>query len=544
MPPKRTTRSSLLALLVGALAGLASAQPPTGLQPVWTLAQFHSRIDRNPAWTTTAASESDAPPAGLGASPSSYSFGPFEERKYGFGTIRAIVQTVPLTEQERLYPADGRTKLRIYLEVRSAGGSRWSALFPTQPSGEGLFLSYTKVDVEPATADRGLPILAISVETESDQTLYVPERSVLMVDLRAGQPKLLGEISGDYGYGRGSCNALDYAYEPFRTVGCRWDPNQADFVCEVTKFRRLTWTSRTVVSLEWLTLHAVVPGPKPADVAPEDLTGLAQRTLNTDSTCGTATVLRGSGSVTCLAKWRGPAIGDHLALFGAQARGVSFTPRLFLASTGPDSALETSEIEVYTLGRSFDLDKLETDPSVWWPDFDASGTPAGPSPSFVVEPLAGTATGLRVLRLVVTEGRARGLFLVAIDSRIKPVKTEAIRLATDSTEDWHCGRVLHPASLFPAGIVPDPFSLRADVEPAHSGFFPSAGAFNVLDDAAGGPGVDRLATLTWDPREGFVLELREVPAAPRTTVRLPQIQPDGTVSAHEVNVRYPPGPHQ
>jgi len=194
---------------------MAPAQLKPGPHPVWTLGEFHSHLNRKPNWRIAAV------PAGemglLDGIPttSRLSFGPFDEAKYGFNTIVTAVRKLPLPEAERLYPADGRTTLTVFFDVRGVAGSRSYSLSPAHLNGEQSAHSYEEVKILPATGEDGLPILAISVEIGPDEMFSVSERSVVFVDLRSGQAALFGGIYGDYGYGHGQGSAMSYPYIPF-----------------------------------------------------------------------------------------------------------------------------------------------------------------------------------------------------------------------------------------------------------------------------------------------------------------------------------------
>jgi hypothetical protein len=372
---------------------------------------------------------------------------------------------------------------------------------PTEP--EGAFL---------LTPDPGLPVFAVRYHrTEAGANSGVELTRHLLIDWRKEPPRVTAVLDVVDGWSGGGCGAPDAGYDTSMERGCRWDPWRLDFLCAGTIHRADTrWGERRGSRFFYLDSEERVPAPHVPRYP--DLGSFASlmvpgdqeiRTLDGHGDTAAVQVV-GFGksrgvllAAPSLSRWFGVRL--HAALI--DERGIAsvheIVPREHL---GPPAIARPQR---HTADDVSSRDEGATFPTR---EALAAFTPDGMVPHLESRELT-SSKSLHVLELRVTEGEARGLYLVGLELVNDRLVADALLVATDALTYSDCNTWTAPASAVSMAVVSTPtFATTLDVEPA-----------NVEDEEGnlqrpeGGVSCGAMATVHWEHGAGFAVEWQRRP---------------------------------
>ncbi len=425
--------------------------------------------------------------------------------------------------------------LRLVVRTRAADGTvRWWRLVGDSGHLQIAFKTPAFPDdaerLAPATPDPRRPIVDVqysSVELHASSSSDT--RHHLLLDFRAAAPRVIGFFDETHGGGcGGACMVYSCIFGVGEEVGCRWDAEHDGFFCAHTYRRRDTaWMERRATSY----FHFGTRKPEPPAPAASPVAGGLDPRVDRASTPseGSTQLVDGFGVVSAITM---AAVGKRaVVLVGAPSLSWHFGARLYAALTEYPRRERLTEIgsrldiraQPFTEGgpsvdRLEDHDHLEV----------AAHTPDAPPPRFVATELARIGS-VTILRVLVTEGGAKGVYLVGLELIGDRLVTDAMLVATNGESHLHCNTWRVPASAVGMSVVADPFAVTLDVEPAG---VRNDGPGNVDDDTPARSCRVR-ATVNWEPGQGFRYEAREERCGPAPARRV-AIDDAGAISvAHD-----------
>ena len=482
----------------------------------------------------------------------------FDTRRFAVAAIDAYFdrEQLPRSPDDDEDDDSGRSRatLRLVLRTRSARGViRWWRLagdsvhltidaIPTGPGAPSSAASDVPEDerLRPATSDPRRPIVYVRY---SSSELFVNSSSEvlhhLLLDFRKAVPRVIGFFDHDFGGGcGGACGAYSCIFNVRQEVGCRWDAEHDGFLCARTFRRRDTaWAQRRATSyFHFGGMAGAVTQPSSAYAD-----GLDPRVAAaTVPMAGDTKVVAGYGTVSAIAS--GGRGHTGVVLIGAPSMSWHFGARFFAGSVppvGPRGPLAEIGSRLDVRADVFKTDgttgeRLEGYSFEETKRFDRL-TPDGPPPGFKVMQVAKDET-LTVLRVLVTEGTARGVYLIGLESAGDRLVADAMLVATDGESHLDCNAWRVPATAVGMTVASKPFAVTLDVEPARERW--------EMEHEAGelrGPATNpcrRRDTVGWEAGQGFRYVSREQhcgSAEPRRVV----IDDDGNIAAAPVRPRPP-----
>jgi hypothetical protein len=334
----------------------------------------------------------------------------------------------------------------------------------------------------------------------------------LLVDLRTGEPRVLGlfdEIGHDCG---GVCTHTLCIYAAGEQVGCRWDSAANDFICASTLHRTDTaWFERRGTQRFRFSDGASLPRqgqPPAADVDP----AVPEAAIATK--VGEVTAVDGFGPVTVVSDV--PAGARTIRLFAAPALTWRFGARFFAATIqqsrrGPISEIGSgvAAVDGSPVQKSFEDDQDAKRPKVFTPD--------GQPPRFAATIVTRLAD-VTILRVRVSEGDGRGVYLVGLQEVGGTLVSDAVLVATDGRSHRECARWMAPATAVGMTIRTKPFRAVLDVEPERT--VDEHGLDTVDDEQPAADPCVVSVTLAWASGRGFAIEERKQTCGPRPARRV------------------------
>jgi hypothetical protein len=459
--------------------------------------------------------------------------------RLGDASVRFVALRSTSPAEEDYSPWDRLETLTLYARVTGAEGETWWRLDRAGESFPGPLEDARNIQVDFATPDAALPVFHLSSSHIEPGLNPLAWDQHTVLDFRVLPPRALSSLT---------CNFYRRSPASRSRVGSDWDVERMTFECRVTKVLPLSWVTREFSSSfpigpDWARDPAT--GPHSWSQALEEL---ARHVAVGRRKIGRWNSIPGFGPATPLARLNGNRTSEKLVLFAAPGIGSSFNARFLLVHLRSGDQATVQELHLYQIGESGFLEPL--DPLEELGDCEPL-EPTGTLPEFTIHHIKDTPVHLRVFRIAVSEGRAQGVFLVAVDTQDDQVFGEGVLLATDAVSEGVDGSDWHPGVLVPTETNSDPFRLTGLVQAPLSGrFVASSGRLEFQPDSDPVlPSESLRAILTWQnapirgcvgepwiPSAGFVLVHEEVSGSPpRQGVLLVQrIALDGAVVAREI----------
>ena len=435
-----------------------------------------------------------------------HTVGPFDQTQFGFRFVDVYFDRTLPSEQERGIHSSNAT-LQLVLATRRTGRStRW---WRVDSSAE------PDIDDEPgehelvrlATANRSLPIIDIEYRSHAcGASSCVETDRHLLVDFRARVPRLIALLD-EVGYsGGGMCGAYNGIYGTGVEIGCRWDAARADFRCAETFHRYDTgWGERRG------TRFFLLESGQRLSTAPAGrsmtLRQFAERTLLAPSKATRVATLDRYGPTTVVETFRfgpatvvvlaSPSLGDRLGVT-LHAAVVQRGRETILREIIPRSRLEEGKPANADIARRAQPTLQEVAPL-------AQYTPDGPRPTFRSRLLVDT-TNLKILQLIVSEGSARGVYLLGLGLSREQFTADAFLVAADGRIHNGCNTWMVPSTAVGIEVQTQPFAAILDIEPRNVVEFDEQTDEWKFQPRSHPEPCRSTATATWRTDRGFELE--------------------------------------
>jgi hypothetical protein len=477
-----------------------------------------------------------------------HTVGPFNQARFGFSTIDVYFdRTLPPEEEREGLSANGTLRLVVAARTPHRAPRLWLLEPIAKANGsEDVRVEPLSIDDQPdeqelvrlATADRSLPILDIQYGSHAfGANSGVELERHLLVDFRTRPPKVIALLDNVDGSGGGACTAYDAIYDTRREVGCRWDRTRGDFRCAETLHRYDTdWGERRGTRFFFLDSGQPLPSPGTAGVpSVRTLKVLAESALTSPQMTrgasvdplGPSTVIEtlGFGSATVVLVGS-PMLSESLGeRFGARLHAAVIQPGrdTFLKEIVPRTTFEQGLPENADVAPWLGADARSAEPS---PRF----TPDGLVPSFrshrVLE-----KDRLKILQLTVSEGAARGVYLVGLDFSGPRLVADALLVATDAPTYNECNTWVLPATAVAMEVRTEPFSALLDVEPSNVERLREGDLRWEIQPRSQPPACRTKAEVTWRADIGFQLEWQAPPCVASEDPRRVLIDDQGRLTS-------------
>src|SRR5712692_3323692 len=355
-----------------------------------------------------------------------WSFGPFDESRFGFHSIALILERIPLDCQSDF--SDKHAVTHVVIAVQRAGGADYWALSEPYPQKDGdpcerdtnTTWSLTDVARESPTAGMATPDVTIPIFQVSYTATWSGRTSVgtahrLIIDARTAQPLLAARLSSvevD-----GFCQ-----FSPERPdATCTWDGQRHDFLC--------TESFRDAQRYVWMMSGDRLP--RLPDSPPPRLAGFIDVLVSSPTAVGTWAEPADVGAVRLVAEIPSKERGRRIFLFGASDRlGAPFV----LAVREKDRTrvlpvkIDHADLsEPRTFSRTFSPVSNDA-PPIPLAEYRLTGEP----PTFKSQQLTQDRLGTRLLRVVteVQDSGVRNAFHIAIQEVSDTVVAHAIHFAS------------------------------------------------------------------------------------------------------------------
>jgi hypothetical protein len=465
--------------------------------------------------------------ARLDAAPRS-SLDGFDTRRYPLAAIDAYFDRVLADDEIRDdEPSDFTAgTLRLVIRTRAADGTvRWWRL-----AGDSRHLTIAfKTPADPdsaerlaaATSDPGRPVVDVQYSSiELHASSASDTRHHLLLDFRSATPRVIGFFDETGGGCGGACSVYGCIFGVGEEIGCRWDAEHDGFFCAHTYRRRDTaWMERRATSYFHFGTSAPDPPAHPA-AARGGLDPRVDRALTPSE--GSAKIVDGFGIVTSLAL---AGVGTRaVVLVGAPSMSWHFGARFFAALTdhpwrGPLIEIGTRldvRVQPFAHGGNV-VERLEDHD--YLKEHMAAFTPDGAPPRFVATELARNGS-VTILRVLVTEGGGKGVYLVGLELIGDRLVTDAMLVATNGESHLECNIWRVPATAVGMSVAPDPFAVTLDVEPADIRTEGPSEAEDDLRLLRPARSCRVRATVAWEPGQGFRYAAREERCEPAAARRV------------------------
>jgi hypothetical protein len=455
-----------------------------------------------------------------------WSFGPFDEGRFGFRSVTVTVERVHLGDKlSAVNCLDDRFGLaRLIVELERPGGREaWTVSELSDrvmdcdtgsASWSVMYLEGPTTAVTRATPEPSLPIFRVAYDGwySSDRT-HVDTTQQLVVDVRTLPPTIAARLE-DVAIDGYCISAPEQS-----AASCKWDGQRQDFLCSEM--------FRSAVRYSWMMSGEPTQGPglKP----PHDLAAFVTELVSARNAVGRWAEPADVGAVRLIAELPGRTPGRRLFVFGAD--DDLDTPFVLAVRDGSS----TQVVPVTVLNAAPPAGRFADEPSGPFPGYRIYREP----PGFTVRKLIWNPGGPQLLRVVADDG-LRSLYHLAVEDGLKGTVAQAIHLA-DSDDN--------APEAFEELLADE----RLDACDYHSGGFASPGRISVgpvriaydiePDFVLGRIGLERLfyedqcvasATATWRPGEGFTID-RTPGACSKERFRAAYIRSDGSV---EVRTRW------
>jgi hypothetical protein len=450
-----------------------------------------------------------------------------DEARYGFSAVSAYFERRRDPAEEPSWLTSSST-LRLWLATHRADGrTRWWRLDSTEgpdvlarefdplwisdaPDTEDAFPGErpSEKDGIDFVASEREPVIVVRYFAKMSGANSGSQRHRhLLVDLRTGEPRALGlfdEIGHDCG---GVCTHTLCLYAAGEQVGCRWDSAANDFICASTFHRTDTaWFERR--GTRRFRFSDGTPLPRQSQQPAADVDpAIPEAAVSTK--VGEASAVAGLGPVSVIADV--PAGGRTIRLLAAPALTWRFGVRFFAATIQQSRRGAISEIgsrvaavDGSPVKKSFEDTQDDERPNGFTPD--------GQPPTFVAG-IVERSADLTILRVRVSEGDGRGVYLVGLQEVGGALVSDAVLIATDGRSHRECARWMAPATAVGMTVRTRPFQAVLDVECERT--VDEHGLDTVDDEQPAADPCSASVTLAWASGQGFAIEGREKTCRPR-----------------------------
>ena len=438
------------------------------------------------------------------ASQRHWSFGPYDEARFGFRTA-----TITLEETVDQCDLDGYS-IRIFVERESARGSeRWVLSEGCDKDDYGWSASsLDEATVVAATSDPRLPLLSVAFRSHVTGRSSVDNAQNLVLDLRPASPVLIAQLSAiDVD---GVCLVPRYHSD----TSCTWDDRRQDFLCTETYDKESHVTLRRH---SWMSTGERV-SRLPDASGPPTLDEFVDALLSDRRGVGKWAEPADVGAVRFIAELPSRRSNRRIYLFGSFSE---FGPPFWIAVRDGERTQVTS-VKTFFAGGLALREAAFTDSGLPLESYRRTGEP----PTFRLRALAGTVDGPRLFS-VVQERDTRRVYHLAIDEHGDAVVANAIEIATSGGADIFdgfgaCGDSFD-AFARPTRIRTAPLRIDYDIEPV----------FEVSRETdfqlqRNGDTCIVASRATWQPGAGFAIA-PTTRACPTDRFRTVFVRPDGSL---------------
>lgn len=465
-----------------------------------------------------------SPPTGLALPDPTFArtFGPFDEREYGFEFIDWLAVQDSRQPEAGSQHKESKHVVRYHVCLRSESARTWWAL--SAPQGkESLPLDWQAgLNGLATVAGESKPLFLL--EFIYNSSLAWTWHESILFDFRSGKPEIVAHLRCGDSEVFGACSATDPSQHDRDEFRCRYSAPDNDFLCVVTTSRPTTWTTRTAESCFWLLTGADVICPRGSGENIASFDSIALQLRERMIRPGDNVLVPEAGPVVVVASLKGRHRSSTYHLLGSPGVGEGFEPRLWLVVDHAHAAPSVLPLAWASLGASGDIDVAPP----MTPNEIGNGTPVGSPPSFRVV-RSQSHGGFHLIELVVTEGVAKALAWVVVDETGRKPKGQAILLASTTGEYAGCGRLRYGPQLAPETMSLRPFHATLSYKPAthdpQETGEDTESRENATDDDH-----PRKVQLTWTRNRGFQLAVLERGAASFAASGRVEISEKGRVS--------------
>jgi len=440
------------------------------------------------------------------ASKRRWSFGPYDEARFGF---RAA--TITVDEAQDNCDLDGYS-IRIFVERDSARGSdRWVLSEACDKDDYGWSSSsLDEATVAAATTDPRLPLLNVAFRSHVNGRTSLDNAQNLVLDLRPTPPVLIAQMSAvDVD---GFCIIPRYHSD----TSCTWDNRRQDFLCTETYDKESHVTLRRH---SWLSTGERM-SRLPDAIGPSTLAEFVDALVTDRRGVGTWAEPADVGTVRLIAELPSRRPNRRVFLFGSFSE---FGPPLLIAVREGDRT-QVIPVKTFFAGGAPLSEMAITNSGVPLERYRRTGEP----PTFRLRALAGTIDGPRLFSLVQeVQGSSRTVYHLAMDESADAVVANAIHIASSGTGDVFdgfgaCGDRFE-AFARPTRIRLAPLRIDYDIEPSFE--VPREAEFQLQRNADTCIVASRAA---WQPGVGFAIA-PTTRACPIDRFRTVFVGPDGSL---------------
>ena len=294
-----------------------------------------------------------------------------------------------------------------------------------------------------------------------------------------------------------------------RTIDCGWDSRKSGFVCTETTTVPLGWAERTYEQTFLLLSREVLELEGMNRLAAPSVEDVAARLRDGRAKLSEALGVPDVGPVTPIVSLPTSPNGAPRFLFATPGRLCDAAFRFYVASVPPSGNPVATLIASTRVGDNLDLKVSQAGDCA---DAEDLGTCTGPRAKFTVTQTFSASDRLCFLSVLVEEVKGRWVYLIGVDDRNEPPRTEALLLATDTAEYDHCAQYMFRPQLVSVSVSAKPFRATVEVEPGYRANWIDGQARRAeLARSGRRSGATReirhaqLATLLWTEGDGFVL---------------------------------------
>lgn len=488
-------------------------------------------------------------------------FGGFDQGRYGFSEVQFYRWHVLVPERKDMDQSshhDSTDRLALAVHLVGGSGERWFEL-ANPAAGQRGELLYMQPDagnqsdasddptatpapgakakkqtpqsiekwlaLQPATADATLPLFVLRYSyNDSGANAEGTIDNELLLDLRSGTPQFAKAAQCIHWEGGGACTSPDTSNATWDRLACQWEQAAGDFHCKmISGFGAGDYPARTAQRQFYLLSNKPAkPDWYSADL-PADLAALAQRIHNDPKAATQRVLVPGLGPTTMLARYSDLAPNTDVMIFGSPGPGTMYDARLWFVSVpaspqGTAVAPTVQPIAKWSIGSDDADEAASTDLAAY--------TPVEAPDKYTVAPLE-QKPGFHAVQAVLIIPPPAGapkdrpqhvVFWIGVEAANGEFITNAVRLASETTEYAHCEQNLHDGtatSIQPKkGIAEATVHVQPKELPVESGDKPPCAWTGVLH---------------WKPATGF--RVRKIDDDCESPVLTVKITDAGAISA-------------
>jgi hypothetical protein len=362
------------------------------------------------------------------------------------------------------------------------------------------------------------PILDIGI-TSGSAGNYTGDRhtSRVILDLRFLPPRTLGRLTcGEEDYRGGPCSFHQSPPVESR-VRCKWGSTLDGFSCSSCQKLSLSWTTKSRVMSFVMGRQQPLSSGVAAAATPPNLVELLEGCRRGTIVAGSEMQVANFGSLTPILLVPRAGGKPPFLFYSTPTSDALFEPDLTVAWLWQPAA-------PLTVNLDWDYPAAANEGSPFG-EIDETGLGDGAAatqhPYWVVHrQLAYEGPGVRLFRVVIAQGHARGLLLLVVDETDDSPSFGAMLVAVDAVERGHCGDPVRPTRAVALDGPDDKGNFLIDIEPGVK----QAGIQGRFRD-----GCRTTAKLHWDHRYRFVLERVAEDCRDDLPTRLVKINDDGSL---------------